>query len=312
MIVTLTPNPSLDRTLDLESLESGEVNRATASRVDPGGKGVNVARALVANGETARAVLPLGGYEGEHLASLLQDAGIEVQVVPISEAVRENVSLVEPDGTVTKINAPGPRLTPDEVAGLEKVTIASADDGALWVAASGSLPPGAPDDLYARLAPRVRQAGARFAVDTSGAPLAAALTGAPDLLKPNADELVEATGRAVTTLGDVVDGAHDLRGRGVGAVLVSLGPDGAVLVTAEGAWHATTPPLEPVSNVGAGDATLAGFLAFGGTGPDALARAVAFGAAAVRLPGSVMPAPDDIARSDVAVTDVDPSRPLRG
>lgn len=311
MIVTLTPNPSLDRTLELVALEAGEVNRATTSRVDPGGKGVNVARALVVNDAAARAVLPVGGHEGEHLASLLRDAGIEVQVVPIGRAVRENVSLVQPDGTVTKINAPGPELTPDEVAGLENTTVA-AGDGATWVAASGSLPPGARDDLYARLAPRVRQAGARFAVDTSGAPLVAALSGGPDLLKPNAEELVEATGRGVATLGDVVDSAHELRRRGVGAVLVSLGADGAVLVSDDGAWHATTPPLRAVSNVGAGDATLAGFLAAGGSGPEALASAVAFGAAAVRLPGSVMPAPADVAGSDVTVTEVDPTRPLRG
>ena len=310
MIVTLTPNPSLDRTLEIESLEVGAVNRATTSRVDPGGKGVNVARALVANGHAARAVLPLGGHEGEHLASLLRDAGIEVHAVPIAAAVRENVTLVTPDGSVTKINAPGPQLTPDDLDALHKTTMAAAQD-AVWVAASGSLPPGAPDDLYAALAHEVRRAGARFAVDTSGAPLVAAIAGSPDVCKPNADELAEAIGRPLSTLGDVADGARELRERGVGAVLVSLGADGAVLVDATGAWHATTPPLVARSNVGAGDAALAGFLAAGGHGPDALAQAVAFGAAAVRLPGSVMPRPDDIAPRDVHVDAIDPARHLK-
>lgn len=311
MIVTLTPNPSLDRTLELATLAPGEVNRATTVRVDPGGKGVNVARALVLNGHDARAVLPLGGREGEHLADLLRDAGIDVHPVPVAAAVRENISLVEPGGRVTKINAPGPQLSTDEVTALEKATVAAVD-GATWAAASGSLPPGVPDDLYARLAVHVHRASARLAVDTSGRSLVAALAGGPDLIKPNTDELADAIGRPMRTLGDVLTGAAELRERGVAAVLVSLGADGAVLVEADGAWHATTPPRSARSNVGAGDAALAGFLAAGGAGPDALARAVAFGAAAVRLPGSQMPGPDDVDESEVQVTEVDPNRRLRG
>ena len=110
MFVTVTPNPSLDRTLEVESLDRGEVVRAAADRSDPGGKGVNVSRALVANGFASRAVLPLGGADGELLASLLAGLGIEVVPVPIADAIRSNVTVVEPDGTVTKLNAPGPRL----------------------------------------------------------------------------------------------------------------------------------------------------------------------------------------------------------
>jgi 1-phosphofructokinase len=311
MIVTLTPNPSVDRTLEIATLEPGQVNRATTVRVDPGGKGVNVARALVLNGHDACAVLPLGGREGEHLADLLRVAGVDVHPVPVAAAVRENISLVEPGGRVTKINAPGPRLSSDEVAALEKAT-AAAVDGATWAVASGSLPPGVPDDVYARLATHVHQASARLAVDTSGRPFLAALAGGPDLVKPNTDELADAIGRPVRTLGDVLTGAAELRERGVAAVLVSLGVDGAVLVDRDGAWHATSPPRTARSNVGAGDAALAGFLAGGGAGPDALARAVAFGAAAVRLPGSQMPGPDDVADSDVEIRDVDPSHRLRG
>lgn len=304
MIVTLTPNPSLDRTLELDRLDLGAVNRAAAVRLDPGGKGVNVARALLANGHAVRAVLPVGGRVGEHVADLLAAVGLDAIGVPIEDDVRENVSLVEPDGRVTKVNAAGPRLTHDEVDGLVKATVA-AIDGAAWVAASGSLPPGAPDDLYAVLAADVHAAGARLAIDSSGAPLRAAIAGSPDLLKPNAEELAEATGRELQTLGDVVDAAGELRARGATALLVSLGADGAVLVDEAGAWHATHPPLVPQSNVGAGDATLAGFLAAGGRGPDALASAVAYGAAAVQLPGSQMPGPDHIDIAAVTVTEVD-------
>jgi 1-phosphofructokinase len=311
MIVTLTPNPSLDRSLALEQLLLGEVNRADSVRVDPGGKGVNVARALLANGHPVRAVLPIGGRDGEHVADLLAALGLDSVGVPIEGDVRENVSLVEPDGRVTKVNAAGPRLTRAEVARLVEATI-TALDGATWVAASGSLPPGAPEDLYAVLASDVHAAGARLAVDTSGSPLRAAVAGGPDLLKPNVDELAEVSGCRLRTLGDVVDAGRRLQAEGVAALLVSLGADGAVLLDDAGAWHATTPPLVPRSDVGAGDATLAGFLAAGGEGPDALVTAVAYGAAAVRLPGSQMPSPTDIDRGAVTVTEINPGRILHG
>lgn len=310
MIVTLTPNPSLDRTLELDTIDLGEVNRATAVRLDAGGKGVNVARALAANGRTTRTVLPVGGPEGAHLVSLLEEAGLDVQTVPVAASVRENISLVEPDGRVTKVNAAGPELTVAEVEALVKATVAAAD-GATWVAASGSLPPGARDDLYATVAADIRAAGARVAIDSSGVPFRAAIAGQPDLVKPNAEELAEVTGMRLRTLGDVLDAARQLRSSGVGAVVVSLGPDGAVLVDDAGAWHATTPPLVPRSNVGAGDATLAGFLAAGASGPEALATAVAYGAATVQLPGSQMPGPDDLVRGDVRVTELDPTKHLQ-
>lgn len=308
-IVTVTLNPSLDRTLELTSLGRGQVNRATSSQVDPGGKGVNVARALVANGVGARAVMPVGGPEGEHLADLIEARGIDARLVDISGSVRTNVSLVEPDGTVTKINAAGPRLDEPELAAVMEAIIGAAQD-ADWVAVCGSLPPGVPDDVYADLVRQVQERGGRVAVDTSGPPLAAAVDAGPDLVKPNALELAELVDREPATLGDVVTAAGELRQRGIGTVLVSLGADGAVLVDGSDAVHADTPPLTPHSNVGAGDATLAGFLAAGGRGPEALRQAVAWGAAAVRLPGTTMPRPDDIDLTEVRLHEIDPERPL--
>lgn len=308
-IVTVTLNPSLDRTLELRSLGRGQVNRATSSQVEPGGKGVNVARALVANGVAARAVLPVGGAEGDHLAALIEALGIDTDLVDIAEPVRTNVSLVEPDGTVTKVNAAGPCLSGSELATIVEVIVAAAGD-ADWIAACGSLPPGVPDETYADLTGRIRERGGRVAIDTSGAPLVAAVGAGPDLVKPNVLELAALVDRAPTTFGDVVTAAGELRQRGVGAVLVSLGADGAVLVDGSDAVHADTPPLTPRSNVGAGDATLAGFLAAGRHGPEALRRAVAWGAAAVRLPGTAMPRPEDIDLTEVRLQDIDPERPL--
>lgn len=306
MIITLTPNPSIDRTVAFTELRRGAVNRALSSRVDPGGKGVNVARALTAHGVAATAVLPVGGPEGHLMEKLLTDAGVDRIGVPIRESIRLNVTAVEPDGTTTKLNEPGPRLDEEELRELlEAVTtgVESAVGGDVWVVACGSLPPGAPEDLYARLVRSAREVGAKVAVDSSGAPLRPAVAASPDLIKPNRVELEELVGASLTTLGDVVDAAADLVLGGVGTVAVSLGRDGAVLVDGETAVHARTSIERPRSTVGAGDCMLAGLLHGLSAGADtasALRTGVLWGAAAVRLPGSRVPGPADL--DGIAVT----------
>jgi len=319
VVVTLTPNPSLDRTIEIPRLRRGEVLRATSSRVDPGGKGVNVARALLANGRAAVAVLPTGGAEGAQLSALLADEGVDAVCVPIGGSVRANVTVAEPDGTVTKLNEPGPVLTPQETEQLLVETVGSAlRAGRGWVVGCGSLSPGMPSDLYASLVRRGHEQGLLVAVDSSGPPLLAALAARPDLLKPNAEELAELVGRALPSLGAVVDAARELLDRGVGAVLVSLGPNGALLVGGDRAVHAQPPAIRVASTVGAGDCALAGFLAArtGASAADdetALAEAVTWGAAAAALPGTRMPGPEDLSLLRPGVrTDRDPdwTRPL--
>lgn len=309
MIVTLTPNPSLDRTLELPALAHGEVVRATATRVDPGGKGINVALALTRTGHAARAVVPIGGREGEQLADAIRDTGIEVVAVPITEVVRTNVSLVEPDGTVTKINASGPRLSAQEAAALTTATT-QALDGASWVAGCGSLPPGAPADLYAELVVAGHAGGVQVAIDASGDALRAAIDACPDLIKPNVHELAQLTGTRLTRLGGVIDAAASLHERGITTVVVSLGADGALLLDASGAWQATTPPIVVRSTVGAGDALVAGLLAADGHGPAALRSGVAYGTAAAQLPGTQFPTPEDLDLDAVRIADADPDREL--
>jgi 1-phosphofructokinase len=303
MIVTLTPNPSVDRTVEVAELVRGAVLRATSAHVDPGGKGVNVARALAANACKSTAVLPCGGSEGTQLTALLEPEGIGVVGVPIRGAIRANISVTEPDGTVTKLNEPGPELDADEVAALIAATVEAARSGATWVVCSGSLPRGVPERFYADLLPALRATGARVVVDTSGAALTAAIPAGPDLIKPNREELAEEAGQPVHTLGDALRAATILRERGAGMVLASLGADGALLVDDTGAYYGEAPVETVRGAVGAGDATLAGFLAGGGAGPEALAEALAWGAAAVSLPGSRMPRPDDLDRSRVRIHD---------
>ncbi|MET7681391.1 1-phosphofructokinase [Streptomyces sp. NPDC005423] len=310
MIITLTPNPSLDRTYEVPSLDRGDVIRATGERMDPGGKGVNVSRAVAAAGQRTIAVLPLGGAPGALVADLLHAQGIEVARVPIAGATRSNIALAEADGVLTKINAPGPELTPQEQELLlETVRLRSA--GADWIACCGSLPRGLAPTWYAELVARAHTAGVRIALDTSGPALLQALRERPDVVKPNAEELAEAVARPLATVGDAVKAAEELRERGAGAVLASLGADGQLLVDDAGTWYADAPVDAVRSNVGAGDSSLAGFLIAGGHGPQALASAVAHGAAAVQLPGSVMPTPSDLDPAAVTVTaDIPVDRPL--
>ncbi|MBZ6114783.1 MULTISPECIES: 1-phosphofructokinase [Streptomyces] len=301
MILTVTPNPSLDRTYELPRLDRGEVVRATGERVDPGGKGVNVSRAVTAAGRRTVAVLPLGGAPGALVADLLDAQGIEVAPVPIAGATRSNIALAEADGVLTKINAPGPELTAAERELLLE-TVRRQSHDADWIACCGSLPRSLAPSWYADLVARAHTAGVRIALDTSGPALLQALRERPDVVKPNAEELAEAVGRPLGTVGDAVKAAEELRELGAGAVLASLGADGQLLVDDAGTWYGNARVDAVRSNVGAGDSSLAGFLVAGGVGPAALASAVAHGAAAVRLPGSVMPVPGDLDPAAVTVT----------
>lgn len=300
MIVTVTPNPSVDRTLEVHHLERGEVQRATATRVDAGGKGVNVTRALIANGHRSLAVLPLGGGDGHLLGRLLTEAGVPHHAVPAAAATRSNITISEPGGTVTKVNAPGQPLEAAELDALVDAA-SSALAGASWLVGCGSLPDGAPVDLYATLTHRAHAAGVAVAIDTSGAPLAAALAAAPDLIKPNLAELAELVGRPLATVDQVISAADEVRALGPRTVIVSLGAHGAVLVDGGRPLLAVPPKVAARSDVGAGDTLLAGFLSAGGAGADALRTAVAWAVAAVALPGTSVPGPGDLDLGSVRI-----------
>jgi 1-phosphofructokinase len=316
MIVTLTLNPSLDRSIEVGKLVVGDVNRATSAHLDPGGKGVNVSRALLANGVASRAVVPCGGDEGGQLIRMLVTDGVDVRAVPIAGNTRSNITLTEPDGTTTKINEPGPQLSPAEFAAvIDQVLTCAGANGV--VVACGSAPPGLPVEAFAELCKRILDQGLRLVVDTSGPALRAAAEAGATLVKPNREELAEVVGRPIRSLRDVIDAAEELRSWGAHAVLASLGADGALLVDASGVIAGDAPVDRPRSSVGAGDALLAGFIAAGGAEPHdgvghrALAEALAWGAAAVSLPGSRMPGPADLRRDDVRIhTHPDGVRPL--
>jgi 1-phosphofructokinase len=297
VVVTVTPNPSLDRTVEIPRLVPGAVVRATAHRMDPGGKGVNVSRVLANFGQPTVAIMPGGAGD---LAELLRGAGVVPVCTPADGATRVNTALIEPDGSTTKVNEPGVPLSGEQVdALLDAVRRHTApDDGPApdWVVSAGSLPAGAPDDLHGRVVTTAREAGVRVAVDTSGAGLRAAVAAGPDLLSPNVAELAELVGHRLPRLADVLAAARGLLAGGIGAVLVSMGAAGAVVVSEGSAWHAAAAPLPVRSTVGAGDSLLAGYLLAlgGGDMARALVRGVACGSAAVGLPGTAVPGPADV------------------
>ena len=311
MIVTITVNPSLDRTVELSSrLERGEVQRAAAAHQEPGGKGINVTRALVASGLATVAVFP--GAESDPMVVAMRASRLPFVNVPITGAVRSNVTLTEPDGTTTKVNEPGPDLSGAELDELTDRVVAAAE-GAAWLVISGSLPPSIDQGYYVRLVERVSAlSGApRIAVDGSGEPLRRLLDSGHrvDLVKPNAEELAELAG---TGSGDIFEAdpglaavAAELLLDRVGAALVTLGSRGAALVTAEATWFADAPLIEARSTVGAGDSSLAGYLLADAAGlepDDCLAQAVAHGAAAASLPGSTVPTRRQADQFSITVT----------
>jgi 1-phosphofructokinase len=311
-VVTLTANPSLDRTLSLPGpLQEGGLVRLLGAVTEPGGKGVNVARAIAAAGGDVVPVLPAAAHDP--IVTALAERGLPMVTVPVDAPVRTNYTLTSPDGTTTKLNEPGVPLGEGTRAALAQALRLHAS-GSRWVVLSGSLPPGTPAGWYADLVALLRDTGVRIAVDTSEEPLRALLdagaSGAPDLLKPNAEELASLAGvPEAEVLADpaaALAAVRLLHERGVTEVLLTLGGDGAVLSTADGGlWSARPPEITVRSTVGAGDCSLAGYVLadLAGASPaERLRTAVAYGAASASLPGSAVPTPAQADGTAVQVT----------
>jgi 1-phosphofructokinase len=311
MILTLTPNPSVDRTVALDGeLSRGQVHRVASVTSQAGGKGVNISRAAVSADIPSIAVVPAA--KDDPFVLELLGAGIDCRPVQPAGDVRVNLTITEPDGTTTKLNSPGAAVLPLHLELMAQAVLVRASS-ADWTVLAGSLPAGAPPTFYADLVRRLREVGGRVAVDTSEAPLQALVDAlphsAPDLMKPNGEELASFIGGDADELESdpaaTAAAARQLIDRGVGAVLATLGGNGAVLVTSEGAWHATPPPTTVVSTVGAGDSSLFGYLLGdirGLPAPERLALAVAYGSAAAGLPGTTIPQPSQVRPDLVGVT----------
>lgn len=316
-VVTLTPAPTLDRTYFVHNLVEGGVNRADGVGEELAGKGINVSRGLNLVGIAAPGVVPIGDAD----PSVLDRTGSASFLVPlwVDGTLRVSTTILEHEGPTTKINeAPRP-LSEDDWEHIVQLTIRTVkENDAKWLVIAGALPSIKSTGDFVDLTPifdAMDAAGVRIAIDTSGKPLNTwARSGRPAVIKPNAEELASAVGRTLHTIGDVIDAAQELCDHGIQAVLASLGADGMIAVTAKSFVSARTNPVKVINTVGAGDATLAGFLSAVATNPvgdgeehygvgfdlrKGVATAVQWGATAVTQPTSGLDNVDHLPESFV-------------
>lgn len=299
-ILTVTPNPAIDVSAGTSVVTPEHKLRCTDVRRDPGGGGINVARVLTRFGARCTALYPAGPNLGRLLRELLDQEGVPSIAIDIAGETRESFTVLEhSSGREYRFVLPGPQLAPGEwQACLDGV--ASLDEAPAWVVGSGSLPAGVPQDFFARLARAARDRGARMVLDTSGAPLAAALEQGVYLVKPNLRELRELTGEALEAEADWVRAARSLvLARKAEVVALSLGHRGALLATRDAVLRAPALQVEIASTVGAGDSFVAAMLsrlASGASLEDAFRHGIAGGTAALLAPGTRLAFPEDTTR----------------
>jgi 1-phosphofructokinase family hexose kinase len=317
LIVTVTPNPSLDLLFEAQRLVWDDANRMDEPRRRPGGQGINVARAVTVLGGRSLAVALLGGSTGDHIAAVLASEGTPLRHVHCRDETRTFVAVRElQTGHNLLLNARGPRRSADDASRMEAEVRATLDAlRPAWLACCGSVPPGFPADFYARLATAARRAGAQVVVDCDGEPLRLAVEAGCDLLVPNQHEAERLAGTAVRDLGEAEDVAASLRAAGTPLVCITLGATGAVLATEAGCWRASPPQMAGGSAVGAGDAFLAGLLMarLRSDAPEtALRYAVATSAATLRSTGASLITAADVMDLLPAVNGSQSARPGGG
>ncbi len=299
-ILTLTMNPALDVATSTEQVRPLDKLRCSAPRYDPGGGGINVARAITILGGKAKAVFPSGGPAGRMLEELLGAAQISFAPVAIAGFTRESFTVDEEQGgRQFRFVLPGPELLPDEQEACFRL-IETSSPAPVYVVASGSFPPGLRAGFLGKLAAVCRTIGARLVLDTASATLDS-LTGCEVfLIKPNLRELEALVGYTLVDEADQVEAARELIARRcTTAVAVSRGADGALLVTGKSRLAVPAIEVPTVSAVGAGDSMLAAIvlaLVRGDTLEGAMRFGVAAGAAALLTPGTELLRRDDVER----------------
>jgi len=297
-IATLCLNPTIDTAFEADEVLPTRKTRTFNERVDPGGGGINVARVLERFGAGTSAIFLAGGHTGQLLDNLLCREGVEREGIPIAGDTRLSVTVFDRSARCEYRFVPeGPLVSEAEwQALLDRAESLDCD----YLVASGSLPPGAPDDFYVRLR-SVLPSATRYVLDTSGSELRAALRdGGIFLVKPSKGELEELVGEELPTNDHVLAAARRIVAAGSAEyVAVTLGRDGAVLANNAGAEFVPAPAVPSLSAVGAGDSFLAAMVyafAAGMDGGVALRLAVAAGAASTLNPGTGLCDPDDVQR----------------
>jgi tagatose 6-phosphate kinase len=316
VIAVIALNPALDVTHHVDGVDWAGVNRPAGVRAAPGGKGLNVARTLHALGADVLLLGLTGGSTGAAVESALRATGVPTAFTPIAAETRRTFAVVDTRaGEVAVFNEPGPPVTAGE---YDRFLAAYADAlrTCATVVLSGSLP-GLPADTYARLVELASAHGVTAVLDTSGEALLHGTSAGPAIVKPNLAELASAVGRELEWNGPagraaVTAAAAHLRERGAQAVVVSLSADGLLAVTAQGAWHAASRPVQG-NPTGAGDAVVAGLahgLTLGRDWPDRLRHAAALGSAAAAAPAAGEFEPREYAQAlaDMQVVELEQAR----
>lgn len=299
-VVTLTMNPAVDLYTTAQRVVPTHKLRCGLALVHPGGGGINVARVVARLGGDVRAVFPAGGLTGERLRQLLESERLSFAPITIAGETRESFSVHESAGGLEyRFLLPGPALSEVEWQSCLQRVLALAQ-GCRLVVASGSLPPGVPEDFYARLARLLAARGLPLVLDTSGPALAAAIEAGVHLVKPSVRELRELTGRALDdTAAQRAACEEIIHSGGAQLVALSLGADGALLVMGDAAWAAAALPVPVASSIGAGDSFLGGLVWAMGRGEppeQAFVHALAASAAALLAPGTGLCKPADVDR----------------
>jgi 1-phosphofructokinase family hexose kinase len=287
LIVTLTVNPAIDRTIFVERLAFEDRAYIDSRHESAGGRGINAACVIHSFGAKPLAIFPSGGKNGKCLEQFLATYGYPTLAVPIAEEIRTNLTITDRQGLTVSLNERGPRLEKAEVDRLEKVVQKSLD-GATWLLLCGSLPPGVPSDFYARLIETARRKKVKTLLDTDGDALREGVEACPTVVSPNQQEAERLLNRALVTRNHFLDAVSRIRAMGPDMVALSLGSRGAIGAL-EGAMIEAIPPrVEVLCPIGAGDALAAAIvwsMDQAGDFTDALRWGVAAGTASATLPG---------------------------
>jgi 1-phosphofructokinase family hexose kinase len=299
MIYTVTLNPTLDITYVLEEITFGEPVRALEVLKSPGGKGINVARALRAMGTDSVAVAMIGGYAGEEVLDLLHHEGLILQIAKIKNDTRTNVIVLgRRDSQELVIRAAGPAVEETETRYVTNLVFQVAQAPEIMVL-SGSLPPGVKHDIYNSITTEGKSRGSKIVLDSNGEPFRLGIEAAPYMIKPNLIELWNLAGENLEGEREIVEFCRTLNDKGVEVVVVSMGAQGALMVSGDTVLKGTVPALSD-DTVGAGDSMVAGLV----TGimqemplEKMFQRGLAFSLSAVMNTGPGLTEPDTFAKA---------------
>src|SRR5271157_3273918 len=280
-------NPAIDRTFSVDRLAFEDRSYINSYRESAGGRGINASYVIHSFGGDTTAVFPCGGDSGKRLEQFLGDCGFPIAVVPIDQPIRTNLTITDKQGLTVNLNETGPTLSKADVAHVEK-TIREKLDGAAWLMLCGSIPPGVPSSLYAKLISVARQKKVKTLLHAGGEALRQGIEAHPTVAMPNQQEAERLLGRNLLTRTHYLDAAARILAMGPESVVLSLGSRGAVGAFADGLVEALPPRVDAVCPIGAGDALAAAYtwsMTRTSNAAEALRWGVAAGTASARLPG---------------------------